>query len=721
MIMDASGNLFVANYANATGTTISEFAPGATTPTATLTGVNVPIAMAFDASGNLYVSNFGGTTVSKFAPGATTASATLTGLSAPRGLAFDASGNLFVANANTVSEFTPGATTASASLSGLNRPVNLAFDGGGNLYVLNDPSPSYTGTVSKFAPGATTPSATLTGLGDTFNMLFDASGNLYVADQYTAGAVSAGTTVSVFSPTGPLAQATEAINIQSSLPARPMSIGGTNTAVAGINLTDAELAQMVTSTAGTITFGDSNQTGNITFTTATPATTAGANTQVIQSAGGTGDIILDTQAGAGTALVGGSGTVSLQSGQGGIMEAATNTAGTADISAANVSLTAAASSIGDVATRPIQLATTNLTTNSSAFNTSQFLASLGTVTIASVNAGTGAVNLEGGTFQLGSANAIHANTEVSLADVSGATLDLNNFNQTLAGLSGGGANGGNVMLGSGTLTTGGSTSTTYAGVISGSGGAVIKQGSGNFTLSGANTYTGSTTVNDGALEVDGSIDGSATVAGGATLTGSGTIGGNLLNSGTVNPGSVGGAGTMTISGAFTQTSGGILALDIGGATAGQFDVLSVGGAATLAGTIADSFFNSYAPSATIQTFNVLTDASQTGSFALATPTTGNYSLGQWYQSNKMQLITAVFFKPADSGGDWAAAANWSDGVVPTTLQNVLIPAGVTITHNTFSSDTIADFDVEGTANLASTNTNINGLATLDGTVTLSGI
>ena len=37
--------------------TVSEFAPGSTTPTATLTGLNDPYALAFDSSGNLYVAN----------------------------------------------------------------------------------------------------------------------------------------------------------------------------------------------------------------------------------------------------------------------------------------------------------------------------------------------------------------------------------------------------------------------------------------------------------------------------------------------------------------------------------------------------------------------------------------------------------------------------------------------------------------------------------------
>ena len=37
--------------------TVSKFAPGTTTPTATLTGLETPEALAFDSSGNLYVAN----------------------------------------------------------------------------------------------------------------------------------------------------------------------------------------------------------------------------------------------------------------------------------------------------------------------------------------------------------------------------------------------------------------------------------------------------------------------------------------------------------------------------------------------------------------------------------------------------------------------------------------------------------------------------------------
>ena len=198
LAFDSSGNLYVANrYSD----TVSKFAPGATTPSATLTGLNVPLALVIDGSGNLYVANGGNGTVSKFAPGATTASVTLTGLNGPVALAFDSRGNLYVANQTTngtVSVFAPGGTTPSATLTGLYNPEYLIFDSSGNLYVSN-----LNGTVSKFAPGSNTPSATLTGLSEPLAMAFDKSGNLYVANFHAMNG-----DVSVFAPGGTTPSAT---------------------------------------------------------------------------------------------------------------------------------------------------------------------------------------------------------------------------------------------------------------------------------------------------------------------------------------------------------------------------------------------------------------------------------------------------------------------------------------------------------------------------------
>ncbi|MGN6556146.1 MAG: beta strand repeat-containing protein, partial [Verrucomicrobiota bacterium] len=125
-----------------------------------------------------------------------------------------------------------------------------------------------------------------------------------------------------------------------------------------------------------------------------------------------------------------------------------------------------------------------------------------------VNDFTDPVIIEGGTVRLsGSADRVPTNGTVTLADVAGATFDLNGVNQALAALDGGGLIGGNVTLGTGDLTIIGDGG-NYAGVISGAG-KIIKDGSGAQVLSGANLQTGGARVVAGTLTV-------------ANTTGSGT-------------------------------------------------------------------------------------------------------------------------------------------------------------------------------------------------------
>jgi len=309
MAFDASGNLYVANYGS---NTVSKVAAGTSTATPFITsGLSGPMGLAFDASGNLYVANQNNSTVSKVAAGTSTATPFVTsGLSGPQYLAFDATGNLYVVNYfnNTVSKVAAGTSTATPFVtSGLSEPIGLGFDPGGNLYVVS----TGTNIVSKVAPGSSTAIPFITsGLNRPWGLAFDASGNMYVANFFGGNVtkVAAGSsTATVFvtggfnSPSGvafdangnfylttyhddKMSEVTAqlaspvagGVVIRSSLPDRPILVGDTSSPVAGINLGSAELADIHTTATGTLTFGDDSQTGDITFRTARPATTAGA-------------------------------------------------------------------------------------------------------------------------------------------------------------------------------------------------------------------------------------------------------------------------------------------------------------------------------------------------------------------------------------------------------------------------------------------------------------
>jgi autotransporter-associated beta strand protein len=138
------------------------------------------------------------------------------------------------------------------------------------------------------------------------------------------------------------------------------------------------------------------------------------------------------------------------------------------------------------------------------------------------------------------------------------------------------------VVDNGTLAFNRSDTFTFGGLISGTG-DVQQNGAGTTVLALDNTYTGTTTVNAGSLIVDGSIASIQTlVNANGLLGGRGSIGGNLVNGGTVSPGDSL-PGTLTVSGNYTQGPNGALRIEVAGL--GQFDVLAVGGRASLAGTV----------------------------------------------------------------------------------------------------------------------------------------
>lgn len=189
-----------------------------------------------------------------------------------------------------------------------------------------------------------------------------------------------------------------------------------------------------------------------------------------------------------------------------------------------------------------------------------------------------------------------------------------------------------------TLAGANAASNTIASVISNStkGGVVNleKTGDGTWVVSGANTYTGATSVADGTLLVNGAHTGGGAyaVAAGATLGGSGSTSGALTVNGVVNPGTAG-AGTLTVNGNGTFVGGSTALFQIGGATAGQFDKLSLTGTLTAGGTLDVDLINGFTPTAG-NSFDILDFTTATGAFSLSLP-----SLGGGLSWNTSQLLT----------------------------------------------------------------------------------
>jgi autotransporter-associated beta strand protein len=114
-----------------------------------------------------------------------------------------------------------------------------------------------------------------------------------------------------------------------------------------------------------------------------------------------------------------------------------------------------------------------------------------------VSAGT--IDIQQGTVSHFNNAANASAAAIALADAADATLALNNLGLQVGSLAGGGSTGGNVTLGSATLTLGGrNEDTSYGGVISGTG-AVVKTGTGTQTFAAASSYSGGTTISAGTL------------------------------------------------------------------------------------------------------------------------------------------------------------------------------------------------------------------------------
>lgn len=195
-----------------------------------------------------------------------------------------------------------------------------------------------------------------------------------------------------------------------------------------------------------------------------------------------------------------------------------------------------------------------------------------TVILSGQNTYQGATSVTNGILRIGITNALPVGT--ALSTTTGATLDLNGFDQTVASLSGNGKVA-NSAYSFSTFTTGSSnSSTTFAGDLSGALN-VTKVGNGTLTLSGSNSFVGTLAVNGGKVLLDAS---SATNLSNSVLSLNASL---AVNGGTLElKGKSGAAVSQTVNGLTVMNNASTVNIDNNGGTSTTLNL----GAITRTGT-----------------------------------------------------------------------------------------------------------------------------------------
>jgi hypothetical protein len=278
----------------------------------------------------------------------------------------------------------------------------------------------------------------------------------------------------------------------------------------------------------------------------------------------------------------------------------------------------------------------------------------------------------------------------------------------------------NLAAGTITLTADVSTSGDYVNGTIGNAGLFRKTGgSGTSTVNAAFVNTGDVQVQSGTVSFGNAFiqnAGQTVLNGGnfafsqvaqflgGTLTGAGTITGSVSNNAAIGTGSS--PGLLTISGNYTEGPNAHLAIKLGGNTAGtNYDQLSIGGSAALAGSLDISYWNGFTPSAA-NFFTVLACNARTGGFSAITAPTNN--LGTVYTAKTVLVESgnaspiAQLTVPAQSlaGHNFVVKGSGTD--LDGTVTNLTLLLGTNILVSAQGSSAQVNFSSDFPGNLTFT-------------------
>ncbi|WP_164738362.1 autotransporter-associated beta strand repeat-containing protein [Aquabacter cavernae] len=282
----------------------------------------------------------------------------------------------------------------------------------------------------------------------------------------------------------------------------------------------------------------------------------------------------------------------------------------------------------------------------------------GTLLVNGTNSGTGATLVNVGTMIAEGGQAIGDLSAVSVASGARLIIRPSGVTEAVGSIAGAGA----LELVGATLDAGGDNSTTtYSGIISGSGG-LKKSGTGVLTLTGTNTYEGETQVSAGEVVIGGGASLSDTarlsVTAGAKLS---------LTNANETVGSLGGGGEVALGGHCLITGGDGTSSSFSGAITGSGCLTKTG-----AGTMALTGTNSYTGTTTISEGAIQVSAqSALGSGPLALQGGGTLAVAASFTFGQTVSLT-----PAGGAGGGTFLVSDTGGVADTlTLTNVVSGTG----------------------------------------------